>query len=105
MRTHQEIDQRSLALAQAVVEKLEAGNLSDGLDHVRAVNRRWRQQNPSTLHDEWARILSGDWPSIRATLLDDSERGAQLRQNSPFCGILTPRERWRFFKEYQSHEA
>lgn len=102
---HQQIDRRSLALAHAVVQKLESGNIEKGLEHVRSVNRRWLERDPSTLHNEWARILLGDWPSIRAVLLDDSERGAQLRQNSPFCGILTPQERWRFFKEYRLHEA
>jgi hypothetical protein len=32
-------------------------------------------------------------------LLDPSERGVQLRQNSPFCGILTAQERWAFYRK------
>lgn len=35
VKTHQDIDRRSLALARAVVQKLESGDLSAGLDHVR----------------------------------------------------------------------
>lgn len=98
MKLHQEIDQRSLELARVVVQKLESGDLAAGLNHVRGVNRRWREQNPSSLHEEWATLLAGEWPTIRAALLDESEHGAQLRQNSPFCGILTPQERWAFFR-------
>ena len=94
MRTHGQIDERSLRLARAVADKLETGDLTMGLERARAVNRRWREQSPSGLHDDWAEILRRDWPFIRVALLDESERGAQLRQNNPFCGILTPQERW-----------
>ncbi len=99
MRTHGQIDERSWRLARAIADKLEAGDLTAGLARARAVNRRWREQAPSRLHGDWAEILQGDWPAIRAALLDESERGAQLRQNNPFCGILTPRERWAFYRE------
>ena len=104
MNTHAQLDHRSLRLAAAIVEKLEAGDVQAGIDRARSVNRRWRAQAPARLHDDWAVILQGDWPSIRRALLDDSERGAQLRQNNPFCGILTPPERWKLVRE-ASHEA
>jgi hypothetical protein len=101
MRTHQEIDRRSRKLAEAVVRKLEAGDVSAGVERARAVNRRWRQENPTALHRRWAELLAQDWPAIRAVLLDPSEEGAMMRQNNPFCGILTPQERWAFFREYR----
>ncbi len=101
MRTHQQIDQRSLRLARAVVEKLERGDPRTGIDLARENNRRWREMNPSRLHDAWATILSGEWTGIRAVLLDESERGAQLRQNNPFCGVLTPPERWAIYREFE----
>jgi hypothetical protein len=105
VKTHQEIDRRSLYLAETVVRKLEAGNIQGGIERARMVNRRWREKSASRLHQEWAILLSGDWPSIRTALLDESERGADLRQNNPFCGILTPQERWKILREYQSREA
>jgi hypothetical protein len=104
VKTHQQIDHRSLRLARVVAEKLEAGNLLAGLARARAVNERWRQQASSPLHEAWRDLLAGDWPSIRAALLDASERGAQLRQNNPFCGILTPRERWDVYRQKKGME-
>ena len=101
MKTHQEIDRRSLKLAEAVVCKLEAGDVAAGVARARAVNARWVADAPTSLHVRWRALLAEDWPTIRAALLDPSEDGAQLRQNNPFCGILTPQERWAFFREYR----
>ncbi len=99
MRTHEQIEQRSLRMARAIADKLEAGDLMAGLERARMVNHRWCRQSPMRLHRDWSEILQRDWPFIRAVLLDPSERGAQLRQNNPFCGILTPQERWAFYRE------
>jgi hypothetical protein len=101
MKTHQEIDRRSLKLAEAVVRKLEAGDIAAGVARARAVNARWRADAPTLLHRRWSEVLEREWPAIRAVLLDPSEEGARLRQNNPFCGILTPQERWAFFREYR----
>lgn len=105
MKTHQQIDRRSLRLADALARKLEAGDVQAGIERARTVNRRWRAQGASRLHDEWAEILAGDWISIRNALIDHSERGAQLRQNNPFCGILEPRERWAIYRECAAHDT
>jgi hypothetical protein len=37
---------------------------------------------------------------VRAVLLDESDEGQRLRQSDPFCGILTPEERWKIYREY-----
>jgi hypothetical protein len=50
-------------------------------------------------------ILQRSWPEIRTNLLDDSEEGRRLRQNDPFCGILTPVERWEIYREAARNEA
>jgi hypothetical protein len=105
MKDHASIDRRSLDLARAIVAKLEAGDLEIGLAKARSVNRRWRSMSSSSLHEEWADVLQGNWTDIRATLLDPSEHGRTLRQNNPFCGILTPRERWAIFREHRLHAA
>jgi hypothetical protein len=94
-----------LLLAEAVVKKIESGDVHAGIERARMINRRWLEQQPSRLHKEWSTILSGEWPAIRSCLLNDSERGAELRQNNPFCGILSPRERWKIFREFPSCEA
>ena len=98
MKTHADIDRRSLALARAVAQKIDADPARGGLERARTVCRVWCQQNPGD--SEWQRILDGPWDQVREILLDESERGQRLRQNSPFCGILNPRERWRIYREF-----
>lgn len=92
-------------MAKLLVKKLESGNIQAGVEHARQVNQRWCIQSPSVLHREWSNILANDWSTIREKLLDESERGAKLRQNNPFCGILNPQERWAFLREYDCCES
>lgn len=94
-----------MALSRAIVSKLEGSDVEAGLAKARAVNRRWRELGNSPLHQEWADILERDWGHIKSVLLDDSEHGRTLRQNNPFCGILTPHERWAIFREHRQHAA
>jgi hypothetical protein len=44
-------------------------------------------------------ILERPRPEIRRILLDESDEGQRLRQSDPFCGILTPEERWEFYRQ------
>jgi hypothetical protein len=43
--------------------------------------------------DEWSRVLDGPVDTVLATLTDPSPRGREMRQNSPFAGLLTDDER------------
>ncbi len=66
-----------------------------GLSHARETCRRWlRDYGPDPNVEEWSRILERPWLQIKSILLDDSEEGKRLRQNSPFAGVLPPRQRW-----------
>lgn len=103
MRTHQQIDQRSLDLARAIVEKIDGDPERKGLEKARATCRRWFQQTPEPAIREWMEILEHPWAEIRAILLDESEEGKRLRQSDPFCGILTPQERWAIYRAH--HET
>jgi len=51
---------------------------------------------------EWLEILRRPWPEIRAILIDDSEESQRLRQSDPFCGILSPQERWAMYREHEA---
>ena len=42
-------------------------------------------------------ILQRPWEEVRTLLLDESDEGQRLRQTDPFCGILTPEERWQIY--------
>jgi hypothetical protein len=103
IKSHSSIDERGLRLAMAIVEKLEQNGIADGLQKARKVNAHWRAMSSSTLHDEWANILRGSWDTVRQALLDESETGDELRQNNPFCGILSNQERWAIFEEFRHH--
>ena len=98
MKTHEQIDRRSLALAQAVADVIDRDPTGVDLDRARTTCRRWYQETPSPAVEEWGRILGLEWEAIRQRLLDPGEEGRRLRQSSPFCGILSPRERWEIYR-------
>jgi len=52
---------------------------------------------------EWKRIIQ-TWPleKLLALLSEQSERANQLRQASPFTGILSQRERDDIFQRYET---
>jgi hypothetical protein len=101
VRSHQWIDQRSLALHAAVAAKLEAH--PQLLDVARRNLERWLQQNPATALREWRRILdSTPLPEVVALLRSSTEEAARLRQSSPFAGLLTTEERRTIVGAYES---
>ena len=102
MRDHQAIDRRSLEMARRIVAKIDAD--LRGLEHARQVCARWVERGNVPAR-EWLAILERPWSEVRRILLEDSEESRRLRQNDPFCGILTPVERWEIYREAARHEA
>jgi hypothetical protein len=100
MRSHADIDRRSLILAQAVVERIDKDPRGLGISRAREICNRWCSRSDQQAAREWRKILSQSWVSVKSILLEDTERGRRLRQNSPFCGILTPRERWSIYRDF-----
>jgi hypothetical protein len=105
MRTHQKIDERSLALAQAVAERIDRDPQREGLLLARENCARWLQKEASPAILEWQRLLGQDWESVRKVLLDEGQLGQRLRQSTPFCGILTPRERWEIYRRFSNEKT
>ena len=101
---HQAIDERSLAMARAIAEKIDRDPRRAGLDRAREVCARWGEIAPAAAVEEWAGILAGSWEEVRPVLLDPSEEGRRLRQSHPFCGVLSPRERWAIYREFRGYE-
>jgi hypothetical protein len=107
MRSHEWIDERSLALDRQVAAKLR--NDPSLLGRARTTLDRWLAQRPSAVPSvlrEWQEILSR-WPleQILELLASSDENTRQLRQSSPFCGILSREERLAILKEYESRRA
>ena len=100
MRTHQQIDRRSLAMVRRIVEKIDADPDRRGLAHAKQVCVRWVSQGIRSA-PEWMTLLEKPWEEVRAILLDESDEGQRLRQTDPFCGILTPQERWGIYREFR----
>jgi hypothetical protein len=105
MKTHQEIDNRSLAMARVIVKKIDDDPEHRGLEVARSVCRRWNRSRTSPAISEWLDILQKPWDQIRSVLLDEGERGKRLRQSSPFIGILSNKERWRIYRRFQSNDT
>lgn len=103
MRTHADIDRRSLEMARAIVTKIDGDPERRGLLNAQRVCGRWLQTSPLPVLAEWKGILDQAWEDVRRVLLSDTEEGRRLRQSSPFCSVLTVRERWALYKK-SSHE-
>lgn len=104
MRTHQQIDARSKALARAIVSKIDEDPEQKGLEKARQVCARWNRMHSNPYLEQWAQILSGSWDDVKAILLSDSEEATALRQSNPFCGVLTPKERWAIYRRFRNHD-
>jgi hypothetical protein len=105
MRTHEQVDRRSLALVRAVVGRIDADPSRAGLRKAREICMLWYRKDPVPAYREWLEILDRSWSEVRETLLDQSEEGKRLRQTDPFCGVLTPQERWSIYKEFAANET
>ena len=70
------------------------------IDKMRSVNpHAWR------LLDEWERILDGTLGEIVARMLVRGEHGQDLRQVSPFAGVLTADQRADAYRRFRNAEA
>lgn len=103
--THQQIDMRSLAMAEAIVDLIDGDPERRGLQRARSTCERWlRECGPDRNVEEWQAILTQGWDVVRAVLLDESEEGCRLRQNSPFAGVLPPKVRWDIYRKFRDEQ-
>jgi hypothetical protein len=107
MRTHQEIDRRSLALHRLVAERVRRDPAL--FEKARQTLARWRQTvcvASQPYLEEWERLMNQGVDACLSVAVEDSERAAALRQSSPFSGVLTNRERFAFLRQWRrDHEA
>jgi len=104
VRTHEWIDLRSLALHEAVADKLEAE--PQLLEIARANLQRWLSVNPAAALLEWRQLLeTTPLPELLVLLRSPGGRAARLRQSSPFAGLLAPQERQAILNDHESRCA
>ncbi|WP_242392874.1 hypothetical protein [Anaeromyxobacter oryzisoli] len=107
MRTHGEIDARSLALHRLVAEKVRHEPAL--FAKAQATLARWLGEctpRERRYLEEWQRAFQQGMQTALALAEEDSERGRTLRQSSPFAGVIAPRERFAFLRAWRdAHEA
>lgn len=107
MRTHSEVDARSLALHRLVAEKIR--NNPDLMQHARATLTRWQTQVDGASQPylkQWDTLINQGIDVCLKTCIEESQLATALRQSSPFCGVLTHKERFEFLKNWRlQHET
>lgn len=94
---HDYHDRVSLEIARRIASELP--HRPEWLDLARANLDRWSRVNASATgllrcYSEWLAILDRPVSSVCALLIDDTDEGQRLRQNSPFAGALPPAVIW-----------
>lgn len=102
--SHRVHDARSLALHVAIARKIDRDPTL--LRTARRNLARWTQDRigdaPPRWMQTWATLLQRPWPEIAARITALTEDGAQLRQSSPFAGVLTAAERRRIHEAFRA---
>ncbi|MEO6847715.1 MAG: hypothetical protein ABI443_09145 [Chthoniobacterales bacterium] len=100
MKSHDQIDERSLELHELVADKLARNPAL--LERAQANLSRWLSARPDELAlQEWQEILSRlQLQDVIGLLRSGTEDAARLRQSSPFVGILSSDERHTIFAHY-----
>lgn len=95
--------ERSIVLHAAIANGLRVRG-GEVVEVARQNISRMRSVNPhaSPLLDEWERILEGTVNQIVARMLDPSEHGRDLRQVTPFAGVLTPAQRAAAYRSFRA---
>lgn len=98
-------DRRSLALHESIAQKLSQ-NPDATLRQARRTLDLMMKTHPhaAPLLNEWGGILRLPVSEIVEILLDPSPRGRELRQVTPFAGVLSVRERVRAYRHFSESE-
>jgi len=98
-------DRRSLALHEAIAERL----LEDPQGVLRRARRTLtlamkRHPGARALLEEWDLALGLPLPDLVEVLRDPRPRARELRQVTPFAGVLSASERTRVYRAFEASE-
>jgi hypothetical protein len=101
-RGHRVPERQALAYHRLVAERLTPSLVSEARRRV----RRWEDsaQIDPRWADEWHRLLEKPITEIAAEIGSGSPHAAQLRQTSPFAGLLTTQERRKLTEGVESRD-
>lgn len=102
MRTPEKLNERSLELHRLIARRLRAE--PHRFEQVHTNLRHWRTiVSPNTMPyiARWEAIVAQGMEHALAIATEDSEAAADLRQASPFAGVLDTEERAAFFRNWR----
>lgn len=102
--SHRVHDARSLAMHVLIARKIDRD--PQLLEIARRNLARWLRRAPHEARprwmETWSALLRRPWPEIASRITALTEDGAQLRQSTPFAGVLTPAERRRIHDAFRA---
>jgi len=104
--SHRVNDEIGLELGRRVAERLEAEPELIGVALANLDNWSISNAKVSSLlrcYAEWRAVLKRPLVEICELLRSDTEEARRLRQNSPFVGVLSPREVWEIKRKIRQH--
>jgi len=102
--THQQIDERSLALHRLVADKVRGDPAL--FEKARGTLARWRRTVCGSSQPDleaWERSMDQGMEACLALAVEESQRATALRQSSPFSAVLTNQERFAFLKAWKAN--
>lgn len=106
MPTHQELDQRSLALHQLIAKKIRRDAAL--FDKAQAVLDRWRKTaspRGQGYLEAWQSLMDQGVDACLTGATQNSQWGDAMRQASPLACLLTNQERFSFLKQWKESHA
>ena len=102
---HQLAEERSLALHREVAHRLR--DRPELLDAARERVREWLENGRVSRYwaEAWNEALDGTLDEVIARITDLSQHARDLRQSSPFAGVLDPRVRWEILRRVRGREV
>ena len=95
---HRTAELRSIAFHRLVAEHLDAEVLELASTRVERWIAHGGPVSPGAAR-RWQDLLGEGSAALASHLVEDTEEMRDLRQNTPFAGVLTPRERWQVISE------
>lgn len=95
---YRRLDQRSLALHQAVADALRRD--PSLVQKAQRNLARWEKTVPGPWIAEWRAVLDGPFDALLALLVAPDENAVRMQKSSPFAGVLTEAERRAIYKSH-----
>ena len=94
---HRRSELRGLAYHRALAPRLRRPMIDEAARKI----SRWQEEGriDPRYAEKWRQVLAKPVPEIRRLISTDDTRGNDLRQNSPFAGLLSEPERRRILEE------